>query len=482
MHRMLIAAFAASFVGMIMQPTQAALPPTSPFVSADTVHVAPPTGVRDADRANILAALAQVPPGGSVQFAPGTYVVGRMIRVSRPRVTLHGHPEGTTLRGCNPDEFVSRDFAIEHCNGLELAGERQSVRNLTFEYAFYALALGCCFSDRVAYRGHGGHLVEGNTFRNSSSGVRVMGDWSEPAVIRNNRFINNWHSVAIDGRTAHVLDNDISAPEPEQVPFTGVPSDAVRMSPPPPFYGDEEAYIRTCTHNVVAGNRIDGITDGIHIAVAEPGTSCRHNVIRDNTIAVRRTRSHSPEGFTLSDEGDSTFIGVPLALLNYAEAFRRAGLTWTGYGSGWSRSAQPGSAGAPGRESAIEDNLIEGNRIIGAEGTGMEILHSARNRIVNNTITRVTRRDPFPGNVFDRRPIVEVPLGWGEANGSGIWISPGSEENEIVGNTFADIAAHAIVVEGDGNVVEIRSAADAVHDLRADNQVRGPDGPVSSDP
>jgi hypothetical protein len=281
-----------------------------------------------------------------------------------------------------------------------------------------------------------------------------MGDWSEPAVIRNNRFINNWHSVAIDGRTAHVLDNDISAPEPEQVPITGVPWDAVRMTPPPPFHGDEEAYIRTCAHNVVAGNRIDGITDGIRIDVVEPGTSCRHNVIRDNTIVVRRIRSHSPEGFTLSEERDSTFVGVPLALLNYAEAFRRTDLSWTGYGSGWSRSAQPGSAGAPGRESVIEDNLIEGNRIFGTEGTGMEILHAVRNRIVNNTITRVTRRDPFPGNFFGPRPILEVPLGWGEANGSGIWISPGSEENEILGNIFNDTAGAAVVLEGAHNRVE----------------------------
>jgi hypothetical protein len=269
MCRMLIAALAAAVLGMVAQATHATLRPTPPLVSADTVQVAPPTGVGAADRTSILAALAQVRPGGTVQFAPGTYVVGGMIRVSQPRITLRGHREGTTWRGCNPDEFVSWDYAIEHCNGLELAGERQTVRNLTFEYAFYALMLGCCFSDRLAHRGTGGHVVEGNTFRNSSSGVRVMGDWAEPAVIRNNRFINNWHSVAIDGRTAHVLDNDISAPEPEQVPVTGLPWDAVRMSPPPPFDGDEEAHVRTCTDNVVAGNRIDGITDGIRIEVLE---------------------------------------------------------------------------------------------------------------------------------------------------------------------------------------------------------------------
>lgn len=51
-------------------------PATPPVIgassAADTVHVAPPTGEREVDRASILIALDQVEPGGTVLFAPGT--------------------------------------------------------------------------------------------------------------------------------------------------------------------------------------------------------------------------------------------------------------------------------------------------------------------------------------------------------------------------------------------------------------------------
>jgi hypothetical protein len=49
-------------------------------------------------RAKPLAALDQVQPGGTILFAPGTYLVGELIRVTVPGVTLQGHPDGTTLR------------------------------------------------------------------------------------------------------------------------------------------------------------------------------------------------------------------------------------------------------------------------------------------------------------------------------------------------------------------------------------------------
>jgi hypothetical protein len=42
-------------------------------LGSDTVHVAPPSGEMEADRANILSALEAVPPGGTVQFAEGRY-------------------------------------------------------------------------------------------------------------------------------------------------------------------------------------------------------------------------------------------------------------------------------------------------------------------------------------------------------------------------------------------------------------------------
>jgi hypothetical protein len=80
--------------------------------------------------------------------------------------------------------------------------------------------------------GDGGHLIEGNTFRSSSNAVRVHGFWTEPTVIRNNRFLNNWHSVAIYGNTVHLLDNDIAVPEPEEVQLLGFPMDGVHLARP----------------------------------------------------------------------------------------------------------------------------------------------------------------------------------------------------------------------------------------------------------
>ena len=449
---------------------------------ADTVHVAPPTGEMETDRASILAALEQVQSGGTVQFAPGTYLVGEIISVTVPRVTLLGHSEGTTLRGCDPDRLGTREFARAHCNGLELAGGQQTVRGFTFEYGYWALHLGCCFGERAMlrapdgtlvegpaiYRTEGGHLVEGNTFRRSATGIRMNGDWTEPAIVRDNRFMDNWHSVSINGNTVHLVDNDFSVPEPERVPFYGFPNDAVQVGAPLPFQGGDETRARSCAHNVVAGNRIEGSHRGISIMLWAPGSSCRNNVIRDNTIILRRATVPSPEWFTLVDESDSTFVGTPLSLLNYPEAFGQ---------------------NEPGQESAIEDNLIEGNRISDAEGLGIEILHASGNGIVNNTISGIAVRVPFPGNTMDARG---ADLGWRDANGSGIWVSPGSDGNEIAGNTFEDVAAHAVFLEGDRNRVELQSAADSVLDFGTGNRVTVPDpasealdsrpGPTGLDP
>lgn len=63
----------------------------------------------------------------------------------------------------------------------------------------------------------------------------------------------------------------------------------------------------------------------------------------------------------------------------------------------------------------------------------------------------------------------------GEANGAGLWVSPGSDENEIVGSIFEDIATHAIVLEGDRNVVQTQGGSGAVRDLGIGNRVSRPD-------
>lgn len=436
--------------------------PPPAAADADTVHVAPPTGVRDADRSSIVAALEQVQAGGTVLFAPGTYLVGgEIIRVEVNGITLQGHAAGTILRGCDPDEYEHGN----RCNGLELAGGYQKVRGLTFEYAFWALHLGCCWDDHPYMRGgEGGHLVEGNTFRSSASGVRVHGYWSEPSVVRNNRFLNNWHAVHVYGGTVHLLENEIAAPEPREVPVRGMVWDAVFVGSPLPLQDGHEMPASPCANNVVAGNRIEGYVDGIVVGTWRPGLSCRGNVIRDNTIRVGRIRSPN-------SDADSSYVGLPLVLANGAEAFRRAGLFFVPGEGRWSRSAPPGGAESV-PASALEDNLIEGNLVIGAEGVGLEVLHASRNRIVNNTFTGIRRRDPFPGKFFGLLPELDLVPEWGHANGSAIWSSPGSDDNEIIGNTFSDIALHAVVLEGDRNVVELLSEDDAVRDLGAGNQVR----------
>jgi parallel beta-helix repeat protein len=449
---------------------------------SDTVHVAPPTGEKAADRASVLAALERVRPGGTVQFAPGTYLIGgEIIRITVPRLTLLGHSEGTTLRGCGPEEMARELGAIalgERCNLLELAGARQTVRNLTFEHAFWALHVGCCWEGFPYMEpGEGGHLIERSTFRSNSNAVRVHGSWAEPSIIRDNRFRNNWHSVAIYGNTVHLLDNDISALAPEEVPGFGFPWDAVHIGPSMPIHRSAEITPGSCANNVVARNRIEGNPDGILIDTHRPGDSCRGNVVRDNTIIVSRVRAPARlvEEWGLSEP---TFIGTPIALLNYAEAFRRAGFRWTG--RDWSRPAESDGYAEAVEESFLAGNVIEGNRIVGAEGLGMEILFASGNRIANNTFTTIAPRDPFPGNFFGPRPEMGVPLEWEGANGSGIWASPGSNGNEIVGNTFEEIAGAAVFLEGDRNRVEARSASDAVRDLGSGNIVRfvpGDDAP-----
>ena len=450
--------------------TAAAQPACAPAVRTsaaalepEVVRVAPPTGEREADRASILAALDQAGQGDTVQFAPGTYLVGEYIQVSIPRLTFLGHPTGTTLRGCDSADYeeMEREFAdftaaggvgggtslpdVGRCGLLELTGGQQIVRGLTFEHSYWGLILGCCH-DGSGYRvTDGGHLVEGNTFRSSMNGIRAGSDWPEPSLIRENRFIDVHSPIGVLGRTFHVLNNEISVREPDRVIF-GHPGVAIAFG--------AEPFAASCERNVVAGNRIEGQPDGILLYIRPPG-SCRDNIIRDNTIVVRRVwLPASSRGFSVdfSSEDDRSVVGVPLSL-----------------------QVESGEGGI------LADNLIEGNRIIGGEGVAIEVLRAARTRIVNNTITGVRVRDPFPGNTLwggQER--------WREANGSAIWISPGSHGNEIVGHTFENIASHTVFLEGDSSHVEVRDAADAVRDLGSGNRVgtemvRGPDAEVSGE-
>jgi hypothetical protein len=154
------------------------------------------------------------------------------------------------------------------CHGFELAGARQTVRDLTFEYTWHGLFVGCCFpADEEALESGGvgplrsqpgGHLIESNTFRYTPNGLRVIG---ESAV--------------------------------ERVPSTNYPGDAINILPFSSMLdllqSPEEDHT-SCSGNIIARNRIEGYPDGIRILLPDPETSCRRNEIRDNTIIAGRAR------------------------------------------------------------------------------------------------------------------------------------------------------------------------------------------------
>jgi parallel beta-helix repeat protein len=401
MTRHLLAAL-ATIAGMHF-PTAVAGSERAP--RQDTIHVAAPTGERGADRTSILAALERARPGDVVQFGPGTYLVGELIPIETPQLTMLGHANGTTLRGCELDSYeqVERDrqaarddlqarlLIMNRCGVFEMTGGHGTIRGLTFEHTWMGLALGWQgIEDRVT---DGGYLVENNVFRNSGNAVRGGNLSSTPTVIRGNRFINVFRALSADG-TFHVLDNDISRTDRIVLP-QGVGA----------VIG-----ISAAEDCVIEGNRIEGPPSGIFL-YGSPGKASRRNVIRDNTI---------------------TGTGFPLGLWadqEDAEAIQ------------------------------IEDNLIERNRITGGV-IGIALNRASGNRILDNTISGITVRDPSLG----------------EANGAGLWLSPGSDENEIFGNMFEDIATYLIVLEGDSNRVELRSASDTVRDLGSGNRISGPGG------
>ena len=480
-HRVLIMLLLTASVGFL--PSGYQLPPmivvgvpnTSRAVaSADTVQVPPPIGESAADRASILSALRAVRPGGAVQFAAGAYMVGELVPIPTADITLLGHAEGTVLRGCDPARYdelereavVATDQAevwalFSQCGMFELTGGRVTIRDLTFEYSRLGLLLGCCHADDVLRPSPGGYRIERNTFRNSGNSIRAILAAAEPTVVRDNRFINTFHALSAAASRLHMLDNEISMPDPARVPGTGHPGFAIGISPLPP--GPPDTIVPgagVCEQNIVAGNRIEGHTDGILLSARRPGTSCRENEIRDNTIGVRRVAFPVPWIYAdlapLTSPEESTFVGVPLAL---------------------SASAAPSDPEegrmAPPR---VENNWVEGNRIVGGEGLGIAISHASRNRVANNTMTGIQRRDPFPGNM-----VGWFSLEWGAANGSGIWVSPGSSGNEITGNTFEDIASWAVVLEGDSNRVGTRRTRDRVRDIGTANRRTASRDTIGSD-
>jgi parallel beta-helix repeat protein len=424
---------------------------------SDTVHVAPPTGEKNADRASVQAAFDAVRPGGTVQFAQGMYLLAGA-RLTVPDVTVLGHPAGTVLRGCDPEAFKVDATAMVQtvfgCTGLYVQAERQTIRGLTFEYTWYAIIVGpypTTVEEAVALGGKlppaypvGGQRIEGNVFRATFNGLYMLGAGDEVSVVRDNDFIDVFHAIGIYGPPLHFLDNRVTVAEPEGVPFSRHPGSAVIVSPRQ----------TDCTGHVVAGNRIEGYPDPVYVLVYR-GQTCRSIEIRDNVIHAARVKVPAAYMGATPTADDSMMVGAPITLMNREES-------------------EPGLPDGD-TEGVLEDILVEGNDIVGAEGLGILVQNASRNRIAGNTITGIQRRAPFPGITWDG-----FEQRWEAANGSAIWISAGSDENEIVGNTFQDIAASAVVIEGDRNHVELADPADVVRDLGTDNRVSGPDTTISS--
>ena len=112
----------------------------------DTLRVAPPSGAKQVDRENVQAAFDSVRPGDVVMFDAGTYRMREGAYLKVPDVTVLGHPLGTVLRGCDPEAFEVQEagfLSVEFgCTGFFVQAERQTVRNLTFEYAWHGIVVG----------------------------------------------------------------------------------------------------------------------------------------------------------------------------------------------------------------------------------------------------------------------------------------------------------------------------------------------------
>lgn len=416
-------------------------------VRSDTIHVAPPTGEKETDRASVQTAFDAVQSGGTVLFSPGTYVLGAGVKLTVPDVTVLGHPEGTVLRGCDPETFAVDGFdrsqivtAVFGCNGFYIQTERQTIRSLTFEYIWHGIVVGpyqtTMEEPSPASYPAGGQRIEENTFRAAANGLRVLGTGEELSIIRDNDFVDVFHAIGIYGAPLHFLENRISVEEPGRIPISRHPGSAIVVS----------AWETDCSGHIVAGNRLEGYPGAIYI-LANRGLTCRAVEIRDNTIEVHRVKV--PEawiGATPTAE-DSTMVGVPITLNSINEPVP------------WMPDAQT--------EGVIENIVIEGNRLIGAEGLGI-LVHGSRNRISGNTITAIQRRRPFPGNTW--MPGGD-PTTWEVANGSAIWVAPGSDGNQILGNTFNGIAAFAVFIGGNDNEVELWSVDDTVRDMGSRNRV-----------
>ena len=414
--------------------------------SAD-VAVPAPTGVMEQDRAAVQSVFDSVRPGQTVEFAAGRYLLGAGVRLTVPDVTIRGHPDGTVLRGCEPEAFTVTEAkllsAVINCAGFYIETERQMVRGLTFEYMWHGILVGsypASEEEAAATQGVlpplsvGGQRIEGNTFRATPNGMRVLGIGDEVSVVRDNDFIDNFHAIGIYGPPLHFVRNRVRVENPLGVPTSRVPGSAILVS----------ALDTDCRGHIVADNSIEGHPGAIYVMVTR-GRVCRGVQVRNNTVRVARVALPTDGWIIPRSSTDSTLVGTPITVYRRDDVFPGV--------------AQDAPAGI------LEDIVVAGNTIFGSDGIGI-VVNANRTRIVDNQISDIRRRDPFPGINWDVSLVT-----WERANGSGIWLAPAARENEVSGNVFARVSGPAITVEGSANRVSLRAPRDAVADLGRANLV-----------
>lgn len=391
------------------------------------LDVAAPVGDREQDRSAIVVALEHAAPGAVIHLGAGTYVVGgERIVVGTPAVTMRGHPDGTTLVGCTSDEradMSEEDFWNE-CNGFALAGEAQRVSGIRFEGFNYALRIEHPRAAGLPERDVpflGGHVIEDNVFQDVST-FSINLDADSVVQIRNNEFRNTWHAVAVGGSNIEIVDNDISVPEPERV-SNGYPGGAIGIRP------DDGV----CEDILVEGNHIDGHTEAVMVALFpqdEPGSSCSDITVKGNVISMRPVLLPEDDPRFSSQEAAARAgklsIAPPILIRNVQRLVAVGDIEWP---ASWIPEGGWPPELARGR---IHDVVIEGNRISGAVGVGIEVVDADDVHIIDNEID--VRPASSPAEIDglylggNGGPGVWVELGLLETvNGSPVWVSAGSQ-------------------------------------------------------
>ena len=412
-----------------------------------TVFVKSPTGTAAVDRLNVQAAFDAVLAGGTVQFETGAYVLGAGVRLTVPDVTVLASPKGTVLRGGEPERFDVPESELMPVvfgyTGILVQAPRQVIRGFSFEYCWHGIVVGpyATSADEMAAVMRGeielqatrtdGQLIEGNSFRRCPNGLRMLGVGSQRSVVRDNEFVDVFHAIGMYGAPVDFVDNRVTVDEPEKIPTSKCPGAVIILGATD---GDGR--------HVVQNNVVSGYPDAIYV-VAGDSEVCRDVKILDNEIRVARVALPPDSLYGQAPGAAQGMAGSPITL-----CVDKRGVT---------------ESGALG---VLEGALVRGNKIFGAEGLGIRVEGACRSRIEGNTITGIRKREPFPGLSWDGDPGA-----WKVANGAGIWLSSDSHDNEILGNRFDAIASDAIVIEGNGNRVELAAGTDTVRDLGQNNDL-----------